>query len=152
MRGFILLPETGKDRMMMTSDIVMAYSAKLSHITDDATGKEVLTRCGRRLKNFQVGYPGEKDCSKCGSEDDFEAVWEAKRQKRLETQQKREIENAERRARTEARLALHRESMRELADILDGWGAVVEMEEFPAGGKIEFRKNGLKFKVSGNIL
>ena len=131
--------------------IVRSWTSTITHIAD-ADGKEVLTRCGRTLKNFQVGSSGETDCNRCGSADDFEQVREEASRAYLEEKQKREIANQERQKRTNLRLETHRRLMENFETLLKEAGVeIVKTHQQPAGGSIEFEAEGLKFKLFGNI-
>ncbi len=132
--------------------IVSSLKSAITHIADEARGEEVLTRCGRTLKNFQRGYSGTSDCKRCGSTDDFEQVREEARQMFLENKKKRELANRERRERTNQRLETHRRLMEGFKALLkEAEVQIIETKWQPAGGSIEFEAEGLKFKLSGNI-
>lgn len=136
----------------MTTQIVRAWSSNIAHIAGETTLKKVLTRCGRTLKNFQIGWSGETDCTRCGSADEFEQIREETRQALLEKEEKEEAANQERRARTNRRIEKHRQLMEGFEALLKENGVeIVEVDQRPAGGSIEFEVEGLKFKLSGNI-
>ena len=133
-------------------DTAKSWSGKIVHITDNPEDQEIQTRCGRTLKNFQLGYPAGETCTKCGSQDDYDAVWEAKRLAHAESEAKRKIQDANRQAIADKRLETHRAIMHELLALLIDVGAEdAEMYQRPAGGDITFKKEGLKFRLSGHI-
>jgi hypothetical protein len=150
LRGFILSKTKGLKKM--TTNVVRSWRSTIAHISDYTEDRRVLTRCGRTLKDFQVGYPGETECRKCGNETDFDKVYEDNsRRKRIEAEERR-VERKKRAIKQEERLAAHRELMSEFEDLLKGWGVKneeISLKEFPAGGRIEFKVNGFEFKLSG---
>ncbi len=137
------------------ADFIRSWNSKTGHITDHHNndgGQSIKTRCGRTLKTFQYGYPGETDCSRCGSPKDFEKVSWQKQEEYLTKQQQRQEQDSEIRARHETRLAQHRATMTSLQCLLEQYGAnIIDVKERSAGREVEFEIDSLKFKLSGNI-
>lgn len=136
----------------MTTQIVRAWSGTIAHITVEVSDEKALTRCGRTIKNFQIDWSGETDCTRCGNADDFEKIREEAHQALQKKKEKEEAANQEHRAWTNRRIEKHRQLMEGFEALLKENGVeIVEVDQRPAGGSIEFEVEGLKFKLSGNI-
>lgn len=139
----------------MSTVIASHSNSQLVHITDAADprgGIPVKTRCGRTLTNFWSGYFTDQLCPKCGTAADFAQVKTELIEADRAQKEREDALNAAAKARQAERLAIHRRLMGQFRTMMEEAGAdVTEVKEMVAGGRIEFKIDGLKFEIHGNI-
>jgi hypothetical protein len=129
------------------ADLITTWNSNLTHISN-GDGK---TRCGRTLKQYRSNNT-ERECSRCGTHQDYEIIRADLRQAYLAQQEKEEQRHQEQVARDERRRETFKQTLDDLITLLQENGAdVSDVHKAISGGRLEFELNGLKFKLSGNI-
>lgn len=138
-------------------NLVRAWGSKIEHITDQGNnGHPIKTRCGRTIKSVQYGYLGFTDCARYGTPEEFQSIVQEKREKHM-TKEVAE-KSAMRLPRSvigyasALRLRDHQTVMKDFQSMIEERGGeILDVKETSAGGTIKFMRNGLKFKLTGNI-
>ena len=138
----------------MSQQIAHAFTNNpVTHIVEggDSQGP-IKTKCGRTLKNYSLGHSGVKDCRRCGTPEDFEAIHAENHRLWLEREARRKEENEQRQQRLQRRLEKHRALMAQFQEMLIDAGAEIEeVRELAAGGHFVFVIDGVKFELSGDV-
>lgn len=137
------------------STIIMAWSGYKTHIIDDVpkNGDSVKTRCGRTIKQYQLGYFGTEDCPKCGTVEDYQCISDeiSKQNKLMQELEKRQHEESQERER------IATEQRKEIAERLANFicsefgGEIVGVDKFLRCDHYILQIEGHKFELKAKL-